>query len=242
MTTRLLISVRDVNEAAVALDGGADLIDLKEPDAGALGAVDIKMAREIVVMVAGRRTTSATVGDLPVDPFILADAARRTASSGVDFVKIGFLASPGTDVCGAIRALAPIAREIALIAVLFADNLPPDDPVAAAAAAGFAGVMLDTARKGEGRLLDYVDVIRMRTFVAAAIKGGLMTGLAGSLRIDDVAILAALSPDYLGFRGAACARNRRGAELDAGRVALLRTALDMSLGSPARSGDAARYG
>ena len=38
--TRLVISVRNVAEAIAAAAGGADLIDLKEPNRGALGRVD----------------------------------------------------------------------------------------------------------------------------------------------------------------------------------------------------------
>lgn len=229
MNPRLLISVRDANEAGIALEGGADLIDLKEPEAGALGAVDLSSAREIVAMIAGRRTVSATVGDLPADALVLADAARRTSMSGVDFVKIGFMSSATADVCGVIRELAEVAREISLIAVIFADDLPPGDPVAAAAGAGFAGVMMDTADKRGGRLLDHLGVARLRDFVHAAKKSGLMAGLAGSLRGEDIAQLAVLAPDYLGFRGAACSENCRGAQLQAGRVAGLRRSLDDSV-------------
>ena len=228
MNPRLLISVRDMNEASVALEAGADLIDLKEPDAGALGAVDLRSACGIVAMIAGRRPTSATVGDLPADASILGDAARRTASSGVDFVKIGILPSLRGDDCEVIRALAPVAREIPLIAVIFADALPLGDPIAAASTAGFAGVMVDTADKRGGGLLDYLSVSRLRDFVSSAKNNRLMCGIAGSLRHTDITHLAELGPDYLGFRGAGCLQNRRGAELDAGRVARLRTMLDDS--------------
>jgi dihydroneopterin aldolase len=242
VSARLLISVRDSNEARIALESGADIIDLKEPDAGALGAVDLRSAREIVGVIAGRGTTSATVGDLPADASVLEDAVRRTVSSGVDFVKIGFIPSPGTDICGVIHALAPVAREFALIAVIFADDLPPGDPIAAAATAGFAGVMLDTADKRGGRLLDHMSVARLRDFVGSAKRSKLMTGLAGSLRREDIAQLAELSPDYLGFRGAACIQNRRGAELEAGRVASLRKTLGDSAASAAYAGDLVGYG
>lgn len=226
MTPRLLISVRDVNEACMALAAGADLIDLKEPDAGALGAVDSLLARDIVKAIAGRRATSATVGDLPADAANLTHAARRTASAGVDYVKIGFLPSPGADVCGVIGALAPVAAQVPLIAVLFADAMPEGDPVTAASAAGFAGVMLDTANKRRGRLLDYAGGFSLGEFVSSAKRRGLICGLAGSLRRQDISQLAMLGPDYLGFRGAACVDDCRGGGLDAGRVALLRQSLD----------------
>lgn len=236
MNPRLLISVRDVNEARLALAAGADLIDLKEPDAGALGAVDSRVARDIVKAIAGCRRTSATVGDLPADAAILAQAARRTASAGVDYVKIGFMPAPGADVCAVICALAPVAAKVPLISVLFADAMPEGDLVTASSAAGFAGVMLDTAAKGVGRLLDHVDVFGLGEFIASAKAKGLICGLAGSLRREDISQLAMLAPDYLGFRGAACIENRRGAELDAGRVALLRQTLDGTAARPAPAG------
>jgi uncharacterized protein (UPF0264 family) len=53
-TPRLLVSVRDAAEAVEALAGGADWIDLKEPQRGPLGAVDAVTARDVVHVVAGR--------------------------------------------------------------------------------------------------------------------------------------------------------------------------------------------
>ncbi|TIQ75182.1 MAG: dihydroneopterin aldolase, partial [Mesorhizobium sp.] len=37
--TRMLASVTGVDEAEIALSGGVDIVDLKDPKAGALGAV-----------------------------------------------------------------------------------------------------------------------------------------------------------------------------------------------------------
>ena len=51
--TRFLASVRDAEEAELALETGADIIDLKEPNRGALGAVDEKTVELCVRAVAG---------------------------------------------------------------------------------------------------------------------------------------------------------------------------------------------
>lgn len=51
----------------------------------------------------------------------------------------------------------------------------------------------------------------MSAFVAAVRRQGLLSGLAGSLRSEDLDPLLALDPDYLGFRGALCGGNRTGA-------------------------------
>ena len=44
---RLLVSVASATEASAALAGGADVIDAKNPLAGALGAVSVGVLREI---------------------------------------------------------------------------------------------------------------------------------------------------------------------------------------------------
>ena len=63
-TTRLLVSVRSAEEARAALAGGADLIDIKEPAHGALGAADRAAMIAIVAAVAGHVPVSAALGEL----------------------------------------------------------------------------------------------------------------------------------------------------------------------------------
>src|SRR4051794_5815895 len=62
--TRLLVSVRNKQEAALALAAGVDLIDIKEPRAGALGAADVRTIEDIVDLVNGRAPLSAALGEL----------------------------------------------------------------------------------------------------------------------------------------------------------------------------------
>jgi uncharacterized protein (UPF0264 family) len=61
---RLLVSVRNAAETAAALAGGADLIDVKEPDRGSLGAADARQIAEVVRHVAGRVPVSVALGEL----------------------------------------------------------------------------------------------------------------------------------------------------------------------------------
>ena len=63
--TMMLASVRSLDEALFALEAGADLIDLKEPSHGALGALDHAAVRVCVQAIGGRRPVSATIGDIP---------------------------------------------------------------------------------------------------------------------------------------------------------------------------------
>ena len=207
LMTRFLASVRDADEAALALDAGADIIDLKDPANGALGAVAPDVARACVARVAGRARISATVGDLPMDAGVIAPAVADMAASGVDDVKLGV--SSGGDPERCFTALRRLDMRAGLILVFFADAMPPLDPVAAARVAHARGVMLDTAGKGEGALPDYMASNAIAHFVETARAGGLVVGLAGALRARHVPALLALRPDVLGFRGALCREGQR---------------------------------
>ena len=57
----MLASVRDVNEARLALAGGCEWLDIKEPDAGALGRASATVVCAIVSLTANRVPVSATI-------------------------------------------------------------------------------------------------------------------------------------------------------------------------------------
>jgi len=223
--TRLLISVSSAEEALLALQAGADLIDGKDAAAGPLAALPEAVLRDIVAAVDGRCPVSATVGDWPALPGVLLEAAERIAATGVDWVKLGFY--PGGDWAACLTALRPLAQRKPLVGLLLADlTAAPQRHVAAFAAAGFRGVMLDTADKLAGGLRRHIDDATLAGFLAEAARHGLESGLAGALQVEDAATLRALHPGILGFRGAACRQGMRSAALDRDRIAALRRALE----------------
>jgi dihydroneopterin aldolase len=267
--TMMLASVRSLDEALIGLEGGADLIDLKEPSRGALGALDHAAVRICVQAIGARRPVSATIGDLPsMDPQAMTAAVERMAATGVDFIKIGFFSHPRALECA--TALADLTCETQLIAVIFADEPWSMDPspsgipgrspelwsqtgygqrpvspwgiprnpfrgagvrddliplINALADAGFAGAMLDTAHKTGKTLRDWRAGKELEEFVTRGRGHGLLTGLAGSLRREDVLPLLAIGPDYLGFRGALCRDGERAKILDQEAFAAIRAAI-----------------
>lgn len=215
--TRLLASVTSPEEALIALEGGADIIDLKNPKAGALGALPLAVIRQVVDVVAGRRPVSATIGDLPMQPDLVVQRVAETAATGVDIVKIGLFGNIGQAEC--IRAMTPMSqRGTKIVAVMFADQHPDFALLPLLAEAGFHGVMLDTAGKQGRGLLDFLPPDIASDFVQAGARLGLMTGLAGSLHPEDVPLLAPAEADYLGFRGALCANQDRTTGLELTRL------------------------
>lgn len=222
--SRMLASVNSLAEARLVYDCGVDIIDLKQPASGALGALDITEVAAIVAGLPADACVSATVGDLPMQRETLVQAVTAMAATGVDYVKIGFF--PGGEPLDCVAGLADVAgRGQALIAVLFADSRPDPALVTAVAAAGFRGVMLDTMDKSRGGLTQWLEQEELARFVARARELDLLTGLAGSLAITDIPALLSLQADYLGFRGALCTGSRRTAAVDVERVKAVRDGL-----------------
>jgi (5-formylfuran-3-yl)methyl phosphate synthase len=115
--------------------------------------------------------------------------------------------------------------------MLFADEAPDFDLIPDLAKLGFSGAMLDTRRKGAGRLLTHLDVARLDAFCARCRAAGLTAGLAGALEPPDIPRLLLAAPDVLGFRGALCAHRDRAARIDAGAVALVRDLIPRETGA-----------
>lgn len=220
---RFLASVTSAAEAHLAVASGADIIDCKDPAAGALGALAQARVADIRRAVPRAIPVSATIGDLVPEPEALVAAAAAMAGTGVDTVKIGFF--PGGDPRSSIRALGRLqgCRD-RLVGLLLADLEPDLSLIDDMADAGFVGVMLDTADKASGTLPDVFAPRALAAFIERVQAHGLLAGLAGSLRLADVPALLGLRPDILGFRGALCAGGRTGS-LDKRAVASIRRAI-----------------
>ena len=119
--TRMLASVANAAEAGVVLQLGADVIDLKDARRGALGAVPLDAAREAIAAVARRSETSAALGDPPYDEEALLAGARALATMGVDYVKLA-VDAPTLHRLG--DSLSRLARDVALVGMMFADEKP----------------------------------------------------------------------------------------------------------------------
>ena len=221
---RLLVSVRDPQEALVAARGGADFIDLKEPGQGALGGLPVPVIERVVAALRGAGSTlpvSATIGDVPMAELAsILDRVAAVGATGVDYVKVGIERAPGAR--EVLLALARCGRPV--VPVFIADRGLDEALVAQALALGFPGVMADTADKLAGSLFDVAPVATLQRFVRQAREAGAMVGLAGALRTTDAPRLAELDPDFAGFRSAVCAGPRSG-DLDAGRLAALVAAM-----------------
>lgn len=224
---QFLASVTCLNEAQLVLDANVDIIDLKNPAEGALGALPLKTIQEIVTLIEKRKLVSATIGDLVMDPLLIEPAVQAISETGVDIVKVGFFGNENHIAC-ALSLKKHILHGTKVVAVLFADQHPNFDFMDDLKAAGFYGAMLDTADKSSGGLLNHLSLDALSAFTQKAKSLNLLSGLAGSLTLNDISMLNKCYPDYLGFRGALCDSLNRRSEMVINQVLNIKDTLSLS--------------
>jgi (5-formylfuran-3-yl)methyl phosphate synthase len=234
---RLLVSVRSAAEVGPALEGGADIIDAKEPARGSLGPVSPATLAEILARIPPECPFSIALGDLanPGEVIRAIASLELPARPGPTYLKLGFagLRSPEiatSTLAAAVAALAERGSAALVVAVAYADadraeTLPPELIPGCARHAGAGGVLLDTHTKDGIGLLGWLTPQERAAWVTGARRADLLTALAGALRLEDVDAVAAAGADVVGVRGAACEGGRQG-NVTANRVRLLRQRLD----------------
>jgi uncharacterized protein (UPF0264 family) len=221
LSARMLASVVDEREAQLVAAHGADIVDAKNPAAGALGALPAATVSTIRARVPAHLPVSATVGDPGDEPAAVARAVMAMAAAGADIVKVGL--RPGAGDERTLQRLAALdLGRVRLVGVLIADAGVGFELIEPARAAGLAGLMLDTADKRRGALPDMVPASLIARFVTAVHGAGMFAGLAGSLRAGHVAALLEFLPDVLGFRGGLCRLGDRAGAIDADAVRAVR--------------------
>ena len=219
--TGFLASVSSLDEARLVRSLGADVIDMKDPARGALGALDEDSVRAIAARPRNSALLSATVGDLPVYAAELESAVTGMHACGVDIVKVGvFDRTISPFMLSVLDRLA--GKGISIVLVFFAELSPPGIDFQRLRRGGITGVMLDTCEKANGNLRNKLDDGMLADFVRKAGQAGLVTGLAGSLTREDIPPLLEINPDYLGFRGALCKQHRRTLQIDTAKVTEIR--------------------
>lgn len=232
---KILVSVRDVAEAELVAAAGVGFIDLKEPSDGALGGLPVEAIRPIMQRlrrVAPGVPVTATIGDWPAHALAaIRERVLAVAACGVDHVKVGVV--PGMGASALVSALGWMASSgVPVVPVLIADDGVPVDLLDQIVGQRFAAVMLDTADKRGGTLLQRVPTAALAGMVAQVRRHGGLAGLAGALQFEDLPALRALGPDFAGFRSAVCAGDRRLGIDDARLRRLVGTAADQAADRP----------
>ncbi|HMK16437.1 MAG TPA: (5-formylfuran-3-yl)methyl phosphate synthase [Methanomicrobiales archaeon] len=209
----LLVSPCTIEEASRSL--AADIIDVKRPAEGSLGANFPWVIRAVKGMTA--KPVSAAIGDFDYRPGSAALAAYGAACAGADYVKIG-LRFDGRDrarevIRAVVKAVKDEFPEKSVVIAAYSDyarlrTIPPFEAALLAAEEGADVAMVDTGLKDGRSTFEFMDERALLDFTEANRGSGLRTALAGSLRFEDIATLKRINPDIIGVRGMVCGGDR----------------------------------
>lgn len=235
MPPLLLISVRDAAEAKVALESGAEVIDVKDPNRGSLGRASNTTVTKIIDVVS--QAESAPAITMALGELGEWNGAEASIPAGASIVKLGLAGCASRPhwqrdwaaLQSSVREQCP--ESIGWVGVIYADSHLAKSPSAmdvirAAAELDCRGVLIDTYCKSAGRLFDFVDVATLQTWTEAIRERGKFVALAGSLRADDLPRLTELNPDILAVRGGVCAGGERRSAIDARSIDRFRKAME----------------
>jgi (5-formylfuran-3-yl)methyl phosphate synthase len=227
---KLLVSVVDADEARAAAAAGADIVDVKNPAEGSLGAPSPAVIAAVRAAVPTELPVSAAIGDMPNLPGTAALAAAGAAGSGATYVKVGLWGVSTEEAAIALlRAVRDAVPGAVVVAAAYADaERVPHSPLVPALlprvahAAGVELCLVDTAVKDGRGLLEWLSP---EPLVAEAHDLGLEVALAGALRVEDLPVVRDAGADIAGVRSAVCAGGRRSSPLDGTLVAAMRELL-----------------
>jgi uncharacterized protein (UPF0264 family) len=210
---RLLVSPRDIDEAKRSL--AADIIDVKRPAEGSLGANFPWVIRAVKEL--SRKPVSAAIGDFDFKPGGAALAAYGAANAGADFIKVG-LFFDGTERAGeliraVVRAVKEEYPEKFVVISSYSDHerlgtISPFAMAPLAVAAGADVAMVDTGMKDGRSTFDFMSEESLLLFTDMNRDAGIMTAVAGSLGFEHLPALKRVNPDIIGVRGMVCGGNR----------------------------------
>ena len=210
---QLLVSPSNIDEARRSV--AADIIDVKKPSEGSLGANFPWVIKEIKSFA--QKPVSAAIGDFPYKPGGASLAAYGAACAGADYIKIGLAfdgASRARDMIAAVvKAVKDEFPEKNVVIAAYSDfkrmgTISPYEMAPIAAELGADVAMVDTGIKDKKSTFEFMNESDLASFTLTNTQLGLRTALAGSLRFEDVAMLKRINPDIIGVRGMVCGGDR----------------------------------
>lgn len=222
--TKLLVSPRSVEEARTATGPNVDIIDVKNPDEGSLGANFPWIISQIREEVPDEIPISAAIGDFPDLPGSASLAVLGAVEAGANIVKVGLKGSKTPEAATKLmssvsKSIGKNTEEAEVVACAYgdyrrADTLDPADLPEVGKEADVDFVVVDTAIKDGKPVTDFLSLEDLRAFTEDAHSLNLKVALAGSLGPEEVKDLLELGPDVIGVRGVVCERGDR----DEGRI------------------------
>jgi len=215
--------VRNPEEAQICVAEQVDLVDVKEPAHGPMGAADVAVLQAVVAAVGGRCRVTAAGGELR--DWRASGAQPQPVHGELAMLKVG-LAGYGDDASWAdhlrivhdnLRSAvaAGSASQLQLVPVAYADhaaaNSPrPLDAIQLIKDSGLRWLMIDTFDKSSRGVFELLSDSQISSLVLASQQAGLGIALAGRIGLAELSHAARTGADVVGVRGAVCRGGRLG--------------------------------
>ncbi len=215
---KLLISPINPEEAIAAYEGGADIVDVKNPKEGSLGANFPWVIKSVKESINSGKPISATIGDFNFKPGTASLAALGAAVAGAEYIKVGLYDVQTEEqalemLTNITRAVKDYNPDLKVVASGYSDyerinSINPHLLPAVGAKAGVDVVMVDTGIKDGRSTFEFMDEEELTRFTGAIREVGLESALAGTLKFEDLPVLKRIQPDIIGVRGMVCGGDR----------------------------------
>ncbi len=219
----LLISVKNPEEALTVARFPVAILDIKNPENGALGAASRQDLQEIVRALADREPSNAPKMLRSFSAGELIDWASTKSNSTIPafygaelveqfaFVKIGLagMAKPADWKQRWQKVFESLPAVTQPVAVAYLDHglagaPPPADVIEFATEQSECSTILFDTFDKSGDLFDSLNGDELKRIVSRSRSGGLATVVAGSVSRSNLGIVLVADPDYIGVRGAVC--------------------------------------
>jgi len=204
---KLLVSVRNLQEARIAIDSGADRIDLKEPQNGPLGRCSDKVWQEVAENLNGQIEISLALGELSQWN------QRPEIPKGIAAVKTGLACASPRWRERLSRFYGNLSKNHEKVAVYYADWQVACSPkwnevLSFAEDTNCSILLVDTYSKRSGGVFVHHDAKQLQQMRFQASERGKQFTLAGSLQFSDLKQIETVCPSIVAVRGSVCELGR----------------------------------
>lgn len=217
----ILISFRSIDEVSEECLKYVDILDLKDPDKGAIGSWETKNLKKIIGKFGNKIKISATLGDEDKVYKIL-NKLKLFDSLKLDYIKFGIFTNDARQLTFLLNSIKKRNFKTELVPVIFIEN---DflrnfigENIKEFKKFGYNFLLLDTYSKDAGNIFEICSEDYLKVLLNQSSLNNLNIGLAGKLNLSNVSQLTELQPKIVGFRSAVCVDENRKKEVSISKL------------------------
>ena len=213
--TSLLVSVKNLLEIE-KIKEFVDIIDLKNPNAGALGAWAKKDIIEATKRYSDEIILSATLGNYKSKNVIF-NRLRFFDRLGLYYIKIGFFTDSIKETNALFKLINSTNSKTKIVPVFFAEHKNTINYIfnnlEILLIHQIDTILIDTINKKSVNLLEIYPYQFLKNFINLGKENNIKIGLAGKVKKKEIKKLINLKPYLIGVRSAVCDSQNRNLSL-----------------------------